>query len=196
MILKSAIYVIITKRKYSIRIRGHFAVMFTLHEIYDLAIQIEKNGEEFFREAEKKVSNPSLKILFQWLADQEVRHREWFIRRKASSLTGSAPFALDEMSGKMLQDILGSQRFSLAEVDVKRVGTMESLLSIALEFEEDTIIFFRMLRSLLEDDESLRGIDEIIEEENRHIQALENYREEGDQELTGIKGKPDGGNKR
>ena len=32
--------------------------MFTPYEIYDLAIQIEKNGEDFFREAEKKVSKP------------------------------------------------------------------------------------------------------------------------------------------
>ena len=170
--------------------------MFTLHEIYDLAIQIEKNGEGFFREAEKKVSNPSLKALFQWLADQEVRHSEWFIQRKASSLTGATPLALDKMSGKMLQDVLGNQRFSLGDVDVERLDTTESLLSVALEFEEDTIIFFRMLRSLLDDEESLKGIDEIIEEENHHIQALKNYREEGKQDLIGIKEKPDGGDKR
>ena len=167
--------------------------MFTLHEIYDLAIRIEKNGEKFFREAVRKTSNPSLKALFLWLADQEIRHREWFIRKKASSNTGTDSLALDEMSGKMLQDILGDQRFSLEDLDVARIETLDELLSISIEFEKDTIIFFRMLRSLIDDSESLRGLDEIIEEENHHIRTLEDYRKEGEQDLIIIKEKADGG---
>jgi rubrerythrin len=167
--------------------------MFTFHEIYDLAVQIEKNGEFFFREAENKVSNPSLKTLFLWLAEQEVRHSNWFMQRKASLKVGAEALALDEMSSKMLQDILGDQRFSLGDVAVDRIDTTEDLLSIAIEFEEDTIIFFGMLRSLIEDDDILEGMDEIIEEEKRHIQALQDYRNTGEPGLTRIKGKPDGG---
>ena len=49
--------------------------MFTLNEIYDLAIQIEKNGEDYYREAEKKVSETSLKDQFLRLADQEAKHK-------------------------------------------------------------------------------------------------------------------------
>ena len=167
--------------------------MFTLHEIYDLSIQIEKNGERFFRESEKKISNPSLKTLFLWLADQEVRHSHWFMQKKASSKTSAETLALDKMSGKMLQGILGNQRFSLGDVDLDHIDTVQGLLSIAIEFEEDTIIFFRMLKSLIDDDESLRGIDEIIEEEKHHISALQDWIKEGEQDLIILKGKPDGG---
>jgi rubrerythrin len=180
-----------TKRKIRHESLGNIIAVFTLHEIYDLAVQIEKNGEKFFREAVKKASNPSLKALFLWLADQEIRHSEWFMRKKASAKTGTD---LDEMSGKMLQSILGNQRFSLGDVDLDRIDTLERLLSIAVEFEEDTIIFFQMLSSLLDDDDSRRGIDEIIGEEHHHIQALKEYQEEGKQDLIGIKKKPDGGN--
>ena len=180
-----------TKRKIRHESLGNIIAVFTLHEIYDLAVQIEKNGEKFFREAVKKASNPSLKALFLWLADQEIRHSEWFMRKKASAKTGTD---LDEMSGKMLQNILGNQRFSLGDVDLDGIDNLERLLSIAIEFEEDTIIFFQMLRSLLDDDDSRRGIDEIIGEEHHHIQALKEYQEEGKQDLTGIKEKPDGGN--
>ena len=170
--------------------------MFTLYEIYDLAVKIEKNGEKYFRESVKKVSNPSLKTLFQWLAEQEVKHGKWFMQKKESSKAGTETIALDEMSSKMLQDILGDQRFSLGEVEFAHIDTVGRLLSIATEFEEDTIIFFRMLRSLIEDDESLRGLDEIIEEENHHIQVLKGYREEGEIDLIEIKETLDGGNKR
>jgi rubrerythrin len=163
--------------------------MFTLYEIYDLAIQIEKNGEDFFREAEKKVSKPSLKTLFLRLAEQEVKHSTWFSEKKESSKAGSETLALDEMSSKILQDIVGEQSFSLMEVEIDHINTVEDLLSIAIEFEEDTIIFFRMISSLLEDAESLRGLDEIIEEEKRHIEALRNYQEKGEQDLMNIKEK-------
>ena len=164
--------------------------MFTLHEIYDLAIQIEKNGEDFFRNAEEKISDPSLKALFLWLAEQEVRHGKWFMQKKESSKAGSESLALDEMGSKMLQDIVGDQSFSLGEVDIDQINKMEDLLSIAVEFEEDTIIFFRMISSLLEDAESLVGLDEIIEEEKHHIEALRDYQEKGEQDLTTIKEKP------
>ena len=167
--------------------------MFTLYEIYDLAVQIEKNGEKFFREAVKKVSDPSLKTLFQWLADQEVRHANWFAQKKASLKVGGGTLALNEMSSQMLQDILGDQRFSLGDIDIDQIDTLEDLLSIAMEFEEDTIIFFGMLKSLIDDDEIIEGMDEIIEEEKRHIQVLQDYRKTGESGLTGIKGRPDGG---
>jgi len=164
--------------------------MFTLHEIYDLAIQIEKNGEDFFRNAEEKISDPSLKALFLWLAEQEIRHGKWFMQKKETSKTGSGTIAWDEMSSKMLQDIVGDQSFSLKEVEIDHIDTVEDLLSIAIEFEEDTIIFFRMINSLLEDAESLGGLDEIIEEEKHHIEALRDYQEKVEQDLTTIKEKP------
>ena len=167
---------------------GDVAVMFTLHEIYDLAIQIEKNGEGFFREAEKKTSKPALKSLFLWLAEQEVKHSKWFMQKKASSKAESETLALDEMTSKMLKDILGDQRFSLGEVEIDHIKTVEDLLSIAIEFEEDTIIFFRMVRSLLDDD-SMKGLDEIIEEETNHIQMLRDFRDEGEQDFIIIKEK-------
>jgi rubrerythrin len=149
--------------------------MFTLYEIYDLAIQIEKNGEDYYRDAEKKVSDPSLKTLFLRLADQEVKHRTWFSERKESSKSESATYELDEMSSQMLKEILGNQRFSLEEVEIEQINGTEDLLSIAIELEEDTIIFYGMLRSLIEDDETLKGLDEIIEEEKLHIEVLQNY---------------------
>ena len=189
MILKLAINMISTKREKSARRGGDVGVMFTLQEIYDLAIQIEKNGEDFFREAEKKTSKPTLKSLFLWLAEQEVKHSKWFMQKKASSKVESEPLAMDEITGNMLKDILGDQRFSLGEVEIDRLKTVEDLLSVAMEFEEDTIIFFRMVRSLLDDDDSMKGLDEIIEEETNHIQMLRDFRDEGEQDLVTIKEK-------
>jgi len=44
--------------------------MFTLGEIIDLAISIEKNGENAYRKAQEEVSNPSLASMLQRLAEE------------------------------------------------------------------------------------------------------------------------------
>ena len=161
--------------------------MFTLQEIYDLAIRIEKNGEDYYRKAEKETSAATLKSLFIWLADQEAKHTTWFKERKSSLTTASENLALDEMTTKMLQDILGDQRFSLGEVKIDHIKSVDDLLSVALEFEEDTIIFYQMLRSLVEDDDSKKGLDAIIEEETNHIEMLRDFLDGNGQGLITIK---------
>ena len=183
MILKLSIIVIRKK----IIWKGAVDNMFTLNEIYDLAIQIEKNGENYYREAEKKVSETSLKTMFLRLADQEAKHTTWFNEKKESLKAGSEILELDQMSSQMLKDILGNQRFSLGEVELEHMSKVEDLLSMAIEFEEDTIIFYGMLRSLIKDDETLKGLDEIIEEEKLHIEVIQSFDETGKQDLIHIK---------
>lgn len=152
--------------------------MFSTREIFDLAIQIEKNGEIFYRDALKKISVPSLRSLLQWLADQEVKHNEWFTQKKEAIKTEADGPTLDEMS-ILLQEILGDQSFSLKETDPSNIDKVEDLLLLAIEFEKDTILFYEMIGSLIDDAEISGKLKEIIGEENRHIQLLEEFQEEG-----------------
>jgi rubrerythrin len=146
--------------------------MFSRDEIFDLAVRIEKNGESFFRNAMTKVSVPSLKSLFEWLAEQEVKHAEWFTMRKEQmDITSETP-ELDQESSNMLQDILGDQTFSLDEVDLAKVESVQEILDLAIEFEKDTILFFEMILSLSLDAETGTELKEIIAEEKHHIELL------------------------
>ena len=52
--------------------------MFTLGEIIDLAIRIEKNGESTYRKAQKEVSSSKVSAMLEWLADDEAKHEKWF----------------------------------------------------------------------------------------------------------------------
>jgi rubrerythrin len=151
--------------------------MFSSREIFDLAIQIEKNGETFYRDTLKKISNPSLRSLLQWLADQEVKHREWFAHKNEAVKTEADDIDLDEMT-TLLQSILGDQSFSLKETDPSNIDKVEDLLLLAIEFERDTILFYEMIGSLIDDAETAGKLKEIIGEENRHIQLLEEFQDE------------------
>jgi len=52
------------------------------------------------------------------------------------------------------------------------VENLKSLLELAIEFEKDTILFYQMLRSFIDDREVLNGLDNIVEEESRHVDEL------------------------
>jgi rubrerythrin len=52
--------------------------MFLIGDIIELAIQIEKNAEQVYRNALKKISDPKFVSILQWLADEEFEHARWF----------------------------------------------------------------------------------------------------------------------
>ncbi|MBW1999924.1 MAG: ferritin family protein [Deltaproteobacteria bacterium] len=156
--------------------------MFTVSEIYHLAMKLEENGEAFYRAAMKRATSGPIRDLLQWLANEEVAHREWFARREAAVRGTPNDIALDEMGNKMLQDIVGGQTFSLGEANPADIGSVSEMIRLAIEFEEDTIIFFNLIATLVGDKETLTHLTEIIEEEKRHVSALkEKIRENSEQ---------------
>ena len=153
--------------------------MFTIIEILDMAIRLETNGEAFYRDAIEKISTASLRSFLQMLADEEVKHREWFEARKAAFQSEKGDPLFTPLGGGVLEDIIGDQTFSLGETDMSQWSDEQSLFQAAIEFEKDTILFFEMIQSLVDRDEESGELKEIIEEEYRHINLLQKYLEEG-----------------
>ena len=147
--------------------------MFSITDIIDLAIQIEKNGEKVYRSAHQVISDPSLTSLLQWLADEEAEHAQWFSEMRRTIKDTFDDPKVAEMGKRLLQEALGDQIFSLKDVDFSRVDHIENLLETAIEFERDTVLFYEMMGSFIENKVTAAHLNVIIEEENRHIQILE-----------------------
>jgi rubrerythrin len=147
--------------------------MFSLHEIYDLAIRIEKNGEKFYREARKRVSDEDLKSMLTRLADDEVKHEEFFRKKKDALVLKSEDPEMEEEASTVLRGILGDQTFSLKEANPADLKSVEDMIKLAIEFEKDTVLFYEMLSPLSTRKETLKGLEEIIQEEKRHIEILQ-----------------------
>lgn len=47
-------------------------------DIYEYAMQMEKDGEKYYRELSQKTKNPGLKNILTKLADAEVKHYKVF----------------------------------------------------------------------------------------------------------------------
>ena len=151
--------------------------MFSLHEIYDLGIRIEKNGELFYRKAIKEFPNEGLKSLLTRLADDEVKHQEFFARKKGALELKPEDPDMEKTASAILQSILGDQTFSLKEADPADLKSEEDLLNLAVEFEKDTVLFYEMLTPLVTGTQTLKGLEEIIQEENCHIELLHAFQQ-------------------
>ena len=141
-------------------------------DIVDLAIQIETNAERVYRRALKKESDPTLISILHWLADEEVEHAKWFRRLKETIPAEIKDPAIEAMGKSLLSDVLGRQSFSLKEANFNEINDLANLLFVAIEFEKDKVIFYRMLRPFIEDNEAIDFLEKIIKEEGQHIEEL------------------------
>ena len=147
--------------------------MFTSKEILDIAMKIEQNGEAVYRHAIKDLVNPDLVKRLTWMADEEARHAEWFMKLQSDLRTHKNSIASDEMNSDVLQNIIGKQSFTLQDIDFPGVNDMRKLINIFIEFEKDGILFYEMLRTFIKDQDVIESLDQIIAEEYRHIETLQ-----------------------
>jgi len=149
--------------------------MYSCDDIIDLAVQIEKNGEKTLRKALESISNPKLIPVLQSFADEEVQHAEWFSKLKPSIDESMEDPGLEELGKSLMRDVLGDQSFSLDDADFSKIEKINELLSLMIEFEKDTVLFYEMIRSVVSDKQSLACLDTIIVEEKRHARELQAF---------------------
>ena len=146
--------------------------MFTINEILDIAVRIEKNGEEVYRNAVDNITDTDLISLLEWMAGEEVDHAKWFFDLNQEIKTTSKNPFMEEISQDLLKEMIGDQSFSLKEVDFSSVVQVQDLVAIFIEFEEDSILFYEMLKMITQNEGTLAEIDRIIAEEKQHIEKL------------------------
>jgi len=147
--------------------------MFTSKEILDIALKIEQNGEAVYRRATQGLANPDLAKRLIWMADEEARHAEWFKKLQSDLRTHTNRIAMDDMNSGMLGDLIGEQSFTLQDIDFPDVNDLQNLIDIFIEFEKDGILFYELLRTFIKDQDVLESLDQIIAEEYRHIEILQ-----------------------
>ena len=147
--------------------------MFTSEDLFEIAIQIDKNAEKIYRMALSLATNEDLRTLLAWLVDEEARHVEWFsaLRRKAENMEGDPQIA--EVGREILLETIGGLSFSLENADVSGIQKDMQMLKVTIEFEKDKVQFFKMLRPFVEDREAQDDLERIIAEEQKHALQLQ-----------------------
>lgn len=149
--------------------------IFTAAEALNMALNIEQNGETFYKAAARKAQDAQVKALLEELAVQERQHYRVF--EKLSSHAGEPPAQSAAEWDQYDQYVQAALDNALFQGPDKSLAAAEGLkdereaLRMALGFEKDTLLFFYDLRDLLaEGDQEL--VNRIIQEEKRHARRL------------------------
>jgi rubrerythrin len=146
--------------------------MFTVADIRNIAVQIEKNGEEVYRKAGMAAKDPDIARVLARMAEEERAHAQWFARIAPDRALTDEERKIEDMGASLLSDMIKGNAFLLDEKDLAIAGTVAEVIARAQGFEEDTILFYEFLLGLLDDEESTRQVLRIIAEERNHIVQL------------------------
>jgi len=147
--------------------------MFTVTDICNIAIQIEKNGEETYLNASKTVDDPHISEALAWMAKEEAHHVQWFEKFKADITVSAEQQKIAEMGKSLLQDMIKGNGFLLEQSELEKAKSVADVISRSIELEQDTILFYEFLSGILEKEETINQLGKIIEEERNHIKQLE-----------------------
>ena len=146
--------------------------MFTLDDLFEMAVKMEKNGEAVYRNAVEKIRQNNLVEVLTWMAAEEAAHGRWFSDQKSRLSLQPEEKDLKEMIPQVLQDMMGEKTLSLDDVAFDRIATPQELLNTFIEFEKDTIRFYELLEIFIEEEDVLKGLKKIIREEKTHVEKL------------------------
>ncbi len=147
----------------------------TAIEVYETAIQIEKNGAAFYERAAKQVADEACQAILLKLAEMEYVHQETFETMRAGLPTDGAWDDPEGEAAQYLQAFAAGQVFDITKDPSATFGESPSIgevLTAAIGKERDSVMFFLGLRELAPEPSDRKAIEKIIDEEMRHITIL------------------------
>ncbi len=147
---------------------------FNANEILDMAIQIEKNGYEFYKKAAEDIGDADIKSFLLELAEMEVKH-EAFFKEMKSALTAAekADVVFDpwEETGAYLDALANTRVFYEKKIDT---SSSEEVLKEAITAEKESIVFYLGMKDMVPDGAGKKKLYDVIREEMKHIQIISN----------------------
>jgi rubrerythrin len=145
---------------------------FNADEVFEMALQLERNGAKFYRDAAGAVTIRSKRKLLQDLAVMEDEHGETFTAMRAGLLDKekeSATFDPDGETERYLRALADTRVFFKKKVNLK---SLEEIFKAAIEAEKDSIVFYLGMRDIVPQAAGRSRVDRIIDEEMGHLRNL------------------------
>ena len=141
----------------------------------ELAMNIETNGETFYRAVAGKTADPAVRALFEDLAVQETKHYAVFAKL-SKGMIGS-PLMTAEAWDEYQNYLQATVQSALFEGSDRALAAAEEAadekeaIKMAIGFEKETLLFFYNLSDLVSDRDK-KTIARIIAEEKSHVRRL------------------------
>jgi len=144
-------------------------------EILKMAVEIEKKGRAFYDGVVKAIGDDEAKTVFQFLADEEVKHIEVFNRMLKEIDSHPEPNPYDDTEMLLyFRSLIEHKVFPFEEAghDMRQdVGDPGVAIRIAISLEKDSILFYlELLSKVHQKDHPV--VQKIIDEERDHIRRI------------------------
>lgn len=155
-------------------------LIFNAREVFEIAEQIERNGGKFYRHAADTVQDEKSKKFLMKLAEMEEVHQSFFAELKEKFSSSEEVEGLPDSENQALaylQAMAEGKVFGNIEDITSKIRPDDNfidILSSAIEFEKDTIVFFAAIKDLVPKDLGKDKIDSLIREEVSHVAILLN----------------------
>ncbi|MBW2622626.1 MAG: ferritin family protein [Deltaproteobacteria bacterium] len=151
---------------------------FNAAEVFQIAIDIEENGRSFYEKAREKIDNEEVKAVFKSLGLAEIQHKELFaslLSKLPASARESAVWDPEDEMNQYLKMMADMHVFRTSEdLDSRLAGisSAKDALTLALEFEKDSIVFFLSMKDMTEEKQGRDLIDQLVKEELNHHKQI------------------------
>jgi rubrerythrin len=145
---------------------------FNADEVFEMAEQMERNGEKFYKSAAATIDDEAHKKLLLELAAMEVDHEKTFKAMRSDLKAAEKSATVFDPEGEAalyLRALVDTRVFFEKKVDV---SSMEKILKAAIEAEKDSIVFYLGMKNAVPEKFGQNRIEGIIKEEMGHIRLL------------------------
>lgn len=134
-------------------------------EVLDFAIKSEENANKFYSAWAKKVEKKAMRTVFEELAEEETKHKEFLLGIKEGKTTGLKP------SEKEIMDL----KISDYMLDVKASEDMDyqDALTVAMHREKMAFKLYTNMAKMTEDKSMQDTFKALAQEEAKHKLRLE-----------------------
>ncbi len=147
---------------------------FEASEILEFALRIEENGEAFYRTMARKFEKKEIKDLFEYLADEEIKHHQIFTDLLSKIGKYEPPENYPHEYINYLHSYADEHIFGADKKSKAAAGTInepKEAAEFGMGMELDSILYYLEARNFIS--ESQRWVvDKIVEEERRHYVRL------------------------
>jgi len=141
-------------------------------DIYEFAMQMEKDGEKYYRQLMQECKNTGLKNIFAMLADDEVKHYQFIeqLRMESGQPKIENTRILENVKNIFLQMKDGKQEQN------PQVDTTEETNSYrkARDIEERSRNFYLEKAKEASDKQARSLLNKLAKEEEKHLHIMEN----------------------
>jgi len=148
--------------------------IFAGSEILEIAIQIEKNGRDFYQTMGAQAKSVKAGDIFKFLAGEEEKHIKTF-QKILDSIEKYEPQGLDSDDYYAYMNALaGENVFTKKDQGRELAGKIKNdkeAIGLGIQAEKDSIVFYEGIKKAVPDYDR-RAIDEVIAQEQGHLRKL------------------------